>query len=101
MRYIMAESMYALYLSQDDQVKNTILLGISNNPEKLYINALNPQTAEKKDKSLILKWLTQVEAKLDEQEQREMEYEFTKNPQTEFSYSIQDMTLYMTKIKVY
>jgi hypothetical protein len=98
----MAESMYALYLIQeDDHVKNTIFLGISHDPENLYINALNPQTADKKGKSLILKWLTHVEAKLDEQEQREMEYEFTKNPQTEFSYSIKDMTLYITKIKVY
>jgi hypothetical protein len=98
----MAESMYALYLIQeDDHVKNTIFLGISNDPENLYINALNPQTAEKKDKSLILKWLTQVEAKLNEQEQREMDYAFMSNPQTEFSYSIKDMTLYITKIKVY
>ena len=101
MRYIMAESMYALYLIQDDQDKNTIFLGISNDPENLYINALNPQTADKKDKSLILKWLIKVEANLNEQEQREMEYAFTKNPQTEFLYSINDMTLYMTKIKVY
>jgi len=101
MRYIMAESMYALYLIQDDQVKNTIFLGISNDPENLYINALNPQTADKKYKSLILKWLIKVEANLNEQEQREMEYAFTKNPQTEFLYSINDMTLYMTKIKVY
>ena len=97
----MSKSMYALYLSQDDQVKDTILLGISNDPEKLYINALNPQTADKKDKSLILKWLTQVEAKLDEQEQKEMDYAFMKNPETEFSYSIRDLTLYIKKIKVY
>ena len=94
--------MYALYLIQeDDHVKNTIFLGISNDPENLYINALNPQTADKKDKSLILKWLTRVEANLNEQEQREMEYAFTKNPGTEFSYSIKDMTLYINKIKVY
>ena len=94
--------MYALYLIQeDDHVKNTIFLGISNDPENLYINALNPQMADKKDKSLILKWLTRVEANLNEQEQREMDYAFTKNPQTEFSYSIKDMTLYIKKIKVY
>ena len=97
----MAESMYALYLSQDDQVKNTIFLGISNDPENLYINALNPQMVEKNSKSLILKWLTLVETKLDDVEKRDLDYAFMSNPQTEFSYSIKDMTLYIKKIKVY
>ena len=90
---------YVLYLCQD--MEKPILLGVSNDPLQLYQNALNPQTADKKDKSLILKWLTRVEANLNEQEQREMEYAFTKNPGTEFSYSIKDMTLYINKIKVY
>ena len=97
----MAESMYLLYLSQDNQLENTIFLGIGSDPVELYQNALNPQTADKKDKSLILNWLTQVEAKLDEQEQKEMDYAFMENPETEFSYSIKDMTLYIKKIKVY
>lgn len=94
--------MYVMYLIQeDDHIKNTIFLGISNDPENLYQNALNPQTADKKDKSLILNWLTQVEAKLDEQEQKEMDYAFMKNPETEFSYSIKDMTLYIKLVKKY
>ncbi len=94
--------MYALYLIQeDDHVKNTIFLGISNDPENLYINALNPQTADKKGKSLILKWLTLVETELDDVEKRDLDYAFICNPLTEFSYSIKDLTLYITKIKVY
>ena len=93
--------MYALYLSQDDQVKNTIFLGISNDPEKLYINALNPQTAYKKHKSLILKWLTLVETELDDVEKRDLDYAFICNPLTQFSYPIKDLTLYIKKIKVY
>jgi hypothetical protein len=98
----MAERMYLLYLSQNNQiVENTIFLGISSDPVELYQNALNPQTAEKNKKSLILKWLNRVEADLNEQEQREMEYAFTKNPQTEFSYPIKDLTLYITLVKRY
>ena len=94
--------MYLLYLSQNNQiVENTIFLGISSDPVELYQNALNPQTADKNSKSLILKWLTRVEANLNEQEQREMEYAFTNNPQTEFSYPIKDLTLYITLVKRY
>jgi hypothetical protein len=94
---------YVLYLCQEwrQESNKPIILGVGNDPTKLYQNALNPQTAEKSNKSLILKWLTHVETKLDEQEQREMDYAFTKNPQTEFSYSIKEMTLYMKKIKEY
>jgi len=98
----MAESMYVMYLIQeDDHVKNTIFLGISNDPENLYQNALNPQTADKNNKSLILNWLTRVEANLNEQEQREMEYAFMSNPQTEFSYRIRDLSLHITLVKIY
>jgi hypothetical protein len=93
--------MYALYLSQDNELENIIFLGIGNDPRKLYQNALNPQTAEKNNKSLILKWLTRVEANLNEQEQREMEYAFMSNPQSEFSYRIRDLTLYIKLIKRY
>jgi hypothetical protein len=90
---------YVLYLCQE--LEKPILLGVSYNPLKLYQNALNPQTADKKDKSLILNWLTRVNANLNEQEQRDMDYAFTTNPLTEFSYNIRDLTLYIKKIKVY
>ena len=97
----MAKSMYALYLSQDNQLETTIFLGIGNDPRKLYLNALNPHMAEKNKKSLIIKWLTRVDTNLNEQEQREMEYAFMFNPQTEFSYRIKDLTLYIKLIKKY
>ena len=93
--------MYVMYLSQDDQLETTIFLGISNDPGKLYLNALNPQTANRENKSLILKWLIRVEANINEQEQREMDYAFMHNPETEISYRIKDMTLYIKRIQRY
>jgi len=90
---------YVLYLCQE--LEKPILLGVGNDPIELYQNALNPQTADKKDKSLILNWLTHVEANFTEQEQRDMDYEFTKNTLTEFSYKIQDLTLYIKLIQKY
>jgi hypothetical protein len=90
---------YVLYLCQE--LEKPILLGVGNDPTELYQNALNPQTADKKDKSLILNWLTRVNANLNEQEQRDMDYAFMCNPLTEFSYNIRDLTLYIKKIKVY
>jgi hypothetical protein len=96
--YIMVET-YVLYLCQD--MEKPILLGVSNDPLQLYQNALNPQTADKKDKSLILNWLTRVESNLNEQEQRDMDYAFTMNPLTDFSYTIRDLTLYIKQINQY
>ena len=93
--------MYVLYLSQDAQLETTIFLGISNDPAKLYLNALNPQTATRENKSLILKWLIRVEANINDQEQREMDYAFMHNHETEFSYRIKDMTLYIKRIQRY
>ena len=90
---------YVLYLCQE--LEKPMLLGVGDDPTKLYQNALNPQTAEKSNKSLILNWLTRVDANLNEQEQRDMDYAFTTNPLTEFSYNIRDLTLYIKKIKVY
>jgi len=82
-------------------MEKPILLGVSNDPLKLYENALNPQTADKKDKSLILNWLIRVESNLNEQEQRDMDYAFTMNPLTDFSYTIRDLTLYIKQINQY
>jgi hypothetical protein len=94
-----AYTTYVLYLCQE--LEKPMLLGVGDDPTKLYQNALNPQTADKKDKSLILNWLTRVEANFTEQEQRDMDYEFTKNTLTEFSYKIQDLTLYIKLIQKY
>lgn len=93
--------MYALYLTQDDQVKNTIFLGLSHNPARLYINALNPQVVYKKHTSLVLRWLTLVQTELDDIERKDMDYAFMRNPLTQFSYPIKDLTLNIKKIKVY
>jgi hypothetical protein len=45
--------------------------------------------------------LTRVEANLNEQEQKDLDYAFMCNPLTEFSYPIKDLTLYIKKIKIY
>ena len=93
--------MYSLYLSEHNQIKKKIFLGLSDDPTKLYINGLNPQTAYKKHISLILKWLTLVETELDDIEKKDMDYAFMCNPLTQFSYPIKDLTLYIKLIKVY
>ena len=94
-KYIMDKDklIYVLYLIQSNDVEKLIFLGAGENPAKLYQHSLNPQTATKEIKSLILKWLVCVDANLNEQEQREMDYAFMQNPEKEFSYSIRDMTL--------
>jgi hypothetical protein len=94
-----ADTTYVLYLCQE--LEKPIILGVGNDPTNLYQNALNPQTAEKSNKSLILNWLTRVEANLNEQEQKDLDYAFMCNPLTEFSYPIKDLTLYIKKIKIY
>lgn len=97
----MAKSMYVLYLSQDDQVKDTIFLGLSDNPARLYMDGLNPKLVHKDHISLITKWLALVETELDDVEKKDMDYAFMCNPLTEFSYPIKDLTLYIKKIKIY
>ena len=91
--------MYALYLSQDDQVKDTIFLGLSDNPAILYIDGLNPRLIYKNHISLVTKWLNLVETELDHVEKKDMDYAFMCNPLTEFSYPIKDLTLYIKKIR--
>ncbi len=90
---------YVLYLSQDNQLEKTVFLGAGDDPSTLYQNALNPQTAEKNHKSLILKWLVRVEANLSEQQQREMDHTFMHTPGVEGCYSIEGMTLHMKEIR--
>ena len=94
----MSEKTYVLYLTQGD---TTIFLGVGHDPAKLYINALNPQTAEGDTKSLILKWLTRVEANLNEEKQREMNYTFMYTPLRQGCFCIKDLTLHIKRINVY
>jgi hypothetical protein len=100
--YKMAEEelTYVLYLIQaGGKVEKQIFLGTGKDPVELYQYTLNPQTATRDIKSSILKWLVSVDANLNEQEQREMDYAFIGNPENEFSYSINDMTLVIKQIK--
>ena len=96
---MVADKTYVLYLRQE--YGKGILLGACKNPAILYQNALNPQTAEAKHKSLILKWLTLVEVNLDEVEKKDLNYAFMCNPLTKFSYQIEDLTLHIKLIKQY
>ncbi len=84
---------YVLYfkLFVNDKV---ILLASSDDPIKLYMNALNVDTTDDSDiKGYIMKWLSLVEENLNDQERKDMEYAFMQNPETEFSYEIKDMEL--------
>jgi hypothetical protein len=96
---MVTDKTYVLYLRQE--WGKGILLGAGKNPSTLYQNALNPQTAEKNNKSLILKWLTLVETNLDDVEKKDLHYAFMCNPQTKFSYPIKDLTLCIKLIKEY
>jgi hypothetical protein len=50
-------------------------------------------------KSLVLKWLVRVNATLEEQEERDLDYAFMRNPEKEFSYNIKDMTLVIKQLR--
>jgi hypothetical protein len=93
--------MYLLYLSQDYLVKETIYLGVGQDPIKLYTNALNPDLADKNNKYVVEKWLSRVKDDLDERQRREMDRAFMYAPLIAGSYSIKGMTLYMKKIREY
>ena len=90
--------MYLLYLSEMDKM---VVLGIGADRTRLYINALNPETAEENVKSLILKWLALVKVNFSQQKQREMDYAFMYTPFIEGCYSIEGLNLYMKKIREY
>lgn len=92
---------YLLFLSQDNELEKTIFLGAGENPVSLFKNALNPLIADENYKSLILNWLIKVEFVLNEQEKNDMDFAFMHNPQTEFSYTIKDLTLYIKLINQY
>ena len=93
--------MYLLYLSLDKNVDTTLFLGVGENPAELFVNALNPNNLENYKKSLLFKWLILVESQLDETEKKDLEYAFMYNPETEFSYNIKNMTLYIKKVRIF
>jgi len=88
------KNIYVLYFNVEiDYEKTTIFLAASNDPVKLYRNALNIKKIDEDKKKYLLKWLMLVEENLNETEKIEMEYAFMQNPETEFSYEIKDMKL--------
>lgn len=93
--------MYILYLSSNDETRPIEFLGIGEDRVNLYKNALNPETADKNAKSLILKWLALVKTEMSEHKRREMDYAFMYTPFSEGYYSIEGLNLYMKKIREY
>jgi len=81
------------------EFKNIIFLGTGREPDKLYYNGLDAENANKETKAIILTWLKLVQDNLDEQEKKDLEYAFMYNPESEFVYSIKNMTLCIQKIK--
>jgi len=81
------------------EFKNIIYLGIGSESDKLYYNGLDEDNEDKETKASILTWLKLVQDNLDEQEKKDMDYAFMYNPESEFSYSIKNMTLCIRKIK--
>jgi hypothetical protein len=93
---------YVLYLSTDDnELEQVIFLGASEDSCKLYMNGLNPNNIGIDNRPNLFKWLSLVEANLDAQERNDLEYAFMHNPETKFSYSVKDMTLYIKQINKY
>jgi hypothetical protein len=98
---------YLLYLikeynteySTDAQLENIIFLGTGREADKLYYNGLDAENANKDTKATIITWLTLVQDNLDEREKKDMEYAFMYRPESEFVYSIKNMTLCIKRIK--
>lgn len=90
--------MYILYISEMNKIVN---LGIGDDKSTLYVNALNPDTADEKGKTLILKWLNLVKVNLSDIKKKEMDYSFMHTPFIEGCYCINDLTLYIKKVQEY
>jgi hypothetical protein len=90
--------MYLLYLSHE---KETLFLGVGQDPAQLYTNALNPELADKNNKYFVEKWLSRFQNDISERQRREMDRAFMYAPLIAGSYSIKGMTLHMKKIMEY
>ena len=93
--------MYLLYLSQDYPEKETIFLGVGEDPAKLYINALNPELTDKNNKYFVEKWLDRFQNDISERQRRDIDRAFMYAPLISGLYSIKGMTLHMKKISEY
>ena len=78
-----------------------ILLGASEDSCKLYMNVMKSNNIGINNRLMLFKWLSLVKDNLDAQERNDLEYAFINNPETKFSYSIKDMTLYIKQINKY
>jgi hypothetical protein len=90
--------MYLLYLSHE---KETLFLGVGQDPAQLYTNALNPELADKNNKYFVEKWLSRFQNDISERQRREMDRAFMYAPLIAGSYTIKGMTLHMKKIMEY
>ena len=97
----MTKFAYVLYLIVDEDIDKTIFLGMSDDASKLFYQGLNDANANRDTKPYILNWIKLVEANLDTVEIHDLEYAFMYNPETEFSYNIKNMTLYIKKIRIF
>ena len=84
------------HLQYDEE---TIHLGCCKDPIQLYKNGLYIDYVEPKNKANVLEWIYLVEQELSSDEKYDLEYAFMYNPEKEFSYNIQNMTLHIKKIK--
>jgi nitrous oxide reductase len=89
---------YLLYLTNEYNLEDIIFLGSGDDPAKLFVNALDYENTDIDKRSVILKWHFLVEGNLDEVEKKDLKYAFMCNPETEFSYPIKDMILYIKQI---
>jgi hypothetical protein len=95
----MAKYTYVLYLSEENDNENMVFLGASDNPAKLYTNALNYKTAEEKTKEIVLKWLVNYHDHLTDREKKDMDHMFTTTPGNGGHYCIKGMTLTIKRMR--
>ena len=95
----MAKYIYILYLTEENDKENPVFLGASDNPAKLYTNALNYKTAEEKTKEIVLKWQVNFNDHLTEREKKDLEHMFMATPGKGGCYCIKELTLSIKKIR--
>ena len=88
-----------MYLSEEPDKENPVFLGASDNPAKLYTNALNYKIAEEKTKEIVLKWQVYFHDHLTAREKKDLEHMFMTTPGNGGCYCIKELTLYIKKIR--
>jgi hypothetical protein len=88
-----------MYLSEEQDKENPVFLGASDNPAKLYTNALNYKIAEEKTKEIVLKWQVNFHDHLTEREKKDLEHMFMTTPGNGGCYCIKELTLSIKRIR--